>query len=63
MWEMLQIELRSPDTTTNSTLRKPDFAPVPLAYLFQWAQSYSVKSPLQHWNTFKSLDLHALVQG
>lgn len=37
------------------------FAPVLLAYLFQWAQSYTVKSPLQYWNTSKSLDLHILI--
>jgi len=47
VWETLQVELRPSDTTTaNSAFRKPDLAPVLLACLFQWAQSYLVKSNL-----------------
>lgn len=34
---------------------------MPLACLLQWAQSYTVKSPLQHWNASESLDLHILI--
>lgn len=37
------------------------FALVSLACLFQWAQSYTAKSSLQHWNTSESLGLHILI--